>query len=218
MAEIITTVSTPRAELPGADSAPLPADKARGVDPRFGKPDATEANRFLKALTRLDRSGETYTYQTFDDSAAKRPQLAKIFHGKGNGERLKQLNAQGAGIFVMVNAGDGKGRAERNVKRVRALFIDADKNGAAVLKAVKVSGLAPHIVVESSPGKYHVYWIVAPDFPMEKFTAAQQALARKFGTDATVSDLPRVLRLPGFFHMKNPAAPFKVRIVELNDA
>jgi putative DNA primase/helicase len=187
---------------------------------RAGEPDLKQASRFLTVLERHDAPGEFRTYQTFDDrkdkSAPKRPHLARVYNGEGKAAHLAAANAQGAGIYMAINATDGKGREAHNVTRVRAVFIDADKNGVAVLQKVKEAGLAPHIIVESSPGKYHVYWVVAPPCALEVFKPVQQALARKFGTD-NVCDLPRVLRVPGFYHLKNPAAPFMVRIVELNE-
>lgn len=44
------------------------------------------------------------------------------------------------------------------------------------------------------------------------FERAQRTLAAHFNTDPSVCDLPRVLRLPGLFHLKNPAQPFLVRL------
>src|SRR5262249_47767434 len=40
----------------------------------------------------------------------------------------------------------------------------------------------------------------------------QKSLSAKLGTDPTVHDLPRVMRLPGTLHLKDPANP---RLVEL---
>ena len=42
------------------------------------------------------------------------------------GLALTKLNDAGAGIFMMVNAGDGRGRKAENVTRVRAVFADFD--------------------------------------------------------------------------------------------
>ncbi len=69
------------------------------------------------------------------------------------------------------------------------------------------------MVVESARGK-HSYWLLEPGEARESFSKAQAALAGHFQTDPTVKDLPRVMRVPGFLHQKNPASPFLVRIVE----
>jgi len=60
---------------------------------------------------------------------------------------------------------------------------------------------APHIIVESSPGYYHAYWLVK-DISLDEFRGMQKALAERFGGDENVHDLSRVMRVPGFFHRK----------------
>lgn len=114
----------------------------------------------------------------------------------------------GAGIFVMINRGDGMGRRAENVIGVRAHFVDLD---GAPLKPVLEAPLRPNIIVETSPGRYHVYWIV-DGIGLQEFWYFQRELARRFGGDPKVKDLPRVMRVPGFFHLKE--APFLVRIIE----
>ena len=66
--------------------------------------------------------------------------------------------------------------------------------------------IEPHITVESSPGKYHRY-ILVEDAPLDEVEAVQQRLVDDFGSDPNAKDISRVLRLPGFDHMKNPASP-----------
>jgi putative DNA primase/helicase len=74
--------------------------------------------------------------------------------------------------------------------------------------------LQPHIVIESSPGKWHAYWLVS-DSPLEQFKPLQQALAQRFNGDKAVCDLPRVMRLPGFLHQKGE--PVLTRIHRMAD-
>lgn len=121
---------------------------------------------------------------------------------------LERLNNLGHGIFVMVNEGDGNGRAAKNVTAIRALFTDDDQGSADVQGA---TGLQPSLVIVSKRGK-HSYLRVKPGAPLDAFGSAQKALAVKCGTDPKICDLPRVMRLPGFFHVKDPADPFLVRI------
>ena len=111
----------------------------------------------------------------------------------------------------MVNIGDSKGRETENVKTVRAVFADLD---GAPLEPVLAAGPAPHAVVESSPGRWHVYWQVE-GCPLPQFGLIQRAIALRFKSDTSVIDLPRVMRIPGFWHLKS--APFQVRIERLGD-
>lgn len=175
-----------------------------------------QARRYLEALD----YGTEFTFQTFSDgakskrtidgcSAAQSPPDPRpaVFHGTLD-EHVRTLRAEnlaGAGIFVMVNAGDGvvrpgakTCRTAANVIRVRALFVDLD---GAPIQPVLESPIPPHFVVQSSPGRWHAYWRVN-DCPLAKFSAAQAALATKFDGDPSVKDLPRVMRVPGFVHRK----------------
>lgn len=148
---------------------------------------------------RLMAEGEPVTFQTFADRG-KDPRLAQHFTGDLDecAQRLAALNDAGAGVFWMVNEGDGLGRSTANVTAVRALFVDLD--GAPHEPATNAACDA-HALVESSPGRFHVYWLVE-GCRLDQFKPAQLALARKFGGDMSVHDLPRVMRLPGFVHRK----------------
>jgi RecA-family ATPase len=172
-------------------------------------PDLAEARRFLELL---DPDAERFTFQTFDDSAQKRGHLAKVLHGSLDelAPDLIALQKAGAGIFVTVNETDGKGRKAENITRTRAVFADLD--GSPVEPAMACS-LAPHVVVESSPGRFHAYWL-AHRLHLNTFAAVQKCIATRFGGDKAVHDLPRVMRLPGFTHQKGK--PFLTRIVQAN--
>jgi hypothetical protein len=164
------------------------------------------AERFLAALS-PDR---VHTFQTFDDAKRGRKGLSRILHGTfaALSEHLTKLNAQGAGVFVMVNRGDGRGRTADNVTGVRALFVDLD---GSPIEPVLTAPIPPRIVIESSPGKWHAYW-PAGNIPAGMFTVAQKALAARWAGDPKVCDRPRVMRLPGFLHLK--AEPFETQLVK----
>ncbi|WP_425481116.1 DNA-primase RepB domain-containing protein [Ahniella affigens] len=111
----------------------------------------------------------------------------------------------------MVNQGDGSSkRRAQNVKAVRCLFVDLD---GAPLAPIRTAELPPQAIIESSPGRFHAYWRVS-GCPLGAFRSAQQHLAKRFGGDESVCDLPRVMRLPGFLHLK--AEPFLSRVLECN--
>jgi hypothetical protein len=165
-----------------------------------------EADRFLRLLA---PSG-VISYQTFDDGPNVRPGLARKLHGPlaAHSEELSRLNDKGAGVFVMVNRGNGKGRSAKDVQAVRAVFVDLD---SAPLEPALRGPLQPSITVESSPGRFHAYWLVQ-GVPLDAFRPIQTALAQRFHGDPSVKDLCRVMRLPGFLHRKGAA--FESRILE----
>jgi len=173
------------------------------------------AANFLRLLA----EDEAVTFQTYDDDEQRRkagdarPALTWVLHGRleGHDAALERLNRSGAGVFVMVNRGDGRGRKAANVTAVRALFVDLD---GAALQPVLDAGLEPHAIIETSPGRWHAYWLVS-DCSLSDFAPLQRALAARFGGDPSVHDLPRVMRLPGFWHRKG--RPFRTRIEALNN-
>jgi hypothetical protein len=175
------------------------------------RPDLEEAERFLELL---DPSG-LFTFQTFDDNAERKDhRLARVVHGTfaQHAGALTALNQRGAGVFVMVNEGNGVPKAGKtcrsnaNVVRVRRAFVDLD---GAPLEPVLAAFTSPHVVVESSPGKWHAYYLIE-NCSLQEFGPVQRALAARFGGDPSVCDLARVMRLPGFWHQK--AEPFMTRL------
>jgi len=166
-----------------------------------------------KAFFTLIAEDEHVTFQTFDDRGKDRS-LATIHHGDLDhcAKELLRRNGRGAGVFFAVNYTDGKGRQAENITGVRALFVDLD---GAPLQPVIDCEIEPHCIVETSPGKWHAYWLVA-DVPLAQFKPLQKAIARRFGGDPQVCDLSRVMRVPGFIHRKG--SPFMSRIVATNAA
>ena len=154
---------------------------------------------FLRALG-LERA----TFQTF----AERPgaeAYPRILHGPHRAveRRLRELNGAGSSINFMVNKGDLRGRRTENVVAVTAYFADLD--GAELYDEYP---LKPTAIVESSPGKYHLYWRVE-NAPMGTFQHVQLHVAELLGSDPQVAELPDTLRLPGYLHQKRE--PFLCR-------
>lgn len=167
-----------------------------------------EAARFLYAI---DPTATAWTFQTFDDSPEKRGALARTLHGTlaEHAAELARLNAAGAGVFITPNETNGTGRKAENITRVRAVFADFDNPPPGILERLRAGPLPPSILVESSAGKWHAYWL-ADGVTLGEFKPLQQALARHWGSDPAVCDLPRVMRLPGFTHRKGEPQPVKL--------
>lgn len=120
-------------------------------------------------------------------------------------DQLTEFNRQGAGVALVVNQTDLKGRAIGNVTHVRALFTDDDNN---LNKFIALD--PPSFIVRSKngPHKYYLFRGVA----LEHFSDMQKNLAAEAETDSKVCDLGRAMRLAGFYHMKDPSNPFIVNI------
>lgn len=158
-----------------------------------------------------------HTFQIFFEKSkqikgnSKNSRPPEVFFGTFNelNDELYEKNLEGYAVTILINQGDQKGRKAENIKAVRAVFLDLD--GASPDK-VKAAKFKPHIVVESSEGKYHAYWLVK-DCPLKLFSKIQRAIAKNFDGDPKISDLSRVMRLPGFLHQKDE--PFVSKLLKI---
>ena len=179
-------------------------------------------------MTLLSLLGTHHTFQTFDDNADRKDKaLARQFHGTldEHAHALHALNGQGAGVYVTVNATDGNGRKAANITAVRALFVDFDAPDDDRVARLLGLPIPPTVIVESSQGKHHAYWVV-DGIDLSEFGTYQKRLIAYFTAqgdtpDKAVHDLPRVMRLPDFIHAKvkdGVASPaFISRVVHAGD-
>jgi hypothetical protein len=173
----------------------------------------------VRFLLLLDKYAERFTFQTFTDCKARRNNgrknrqgdpLARVLQGtlEQHWCELCKLNNRGAGVYVTVNETDGNGRTADNIIRVRAVFEEQDTPN----KPPATYPLEPNLVVESSPGKFHRYWFV-DGLDLGEWEGIQAGIAERYQGDPSAAEgVNRVMRLPGFFHNKNPAAPHLVTI------
>ena len=193
-------------QMINSDFTDSPEDNQENLN--YLKLDLNLAQRFLTLLSQCDEA-DAFTFQIFSEGKSSSGAYAKILHGTlaELSEDLTQANLNGCGIFVTINRTDGKGRKNENIVGIRAVFVDLD---GAPLQPVLDAPLSPHIVIESSSGRYHAYWIIE-DLACDEFTSIQKELAAQFGGDPQVNDRGRVMRLPGFYHLKG--LPYQTNII-----
>lgn len=176
-------------------------------------PDPAAALQFLNAL---DQSATAFNFRSFPEAQAGGARrhddvpLARI------PSLMVECAAEGRALFVVVNAGGQRGS---EIADCRAIFLDIDAKAFETREACDAAMRFAHegrrstsesipvgwphasAIVQSGGGGWHVWWFV-DDIPRERFTAIQKAIARRFGGDAAVCDLARVMRLPGSIHFK----------------
>lgn len=126
---------------------------------------------------------------------------------------LRAENARRFSVFVSVNAirPQRKARTREAIGEVRHVFLDADRDGGAVLTAIagRRDLPPPSFVLRSSPNRLHVLWRVS-GFTKEGVEVLQKQLARELGTDKAATSCAQLTRLPGFFNHKYRPAPIVV--------
>ena len=101
-----------------------------------------------------------------------------------------------------------RARTRDAIAEVRHVFLDADRDGAAVLAAIsrRRDLPPPSYVTHSSSNRLHVLWQVS-DFTKDDVEALQNRLAVELGTDKAATSCAQVTRLPGYFnHKYRPAS------------
>jgi hypothetical protein len=168
-----------------------------------------QARRYLDLLAGGDAP---HCFQPYHDLNRNDPEtgwMRRAVHGR-LGEvwpKLVERQSKGAAIAVTMAETDGCGRKSANMIRARAVWIEAD---AALPRELP---LAPTIAVETSPGHRH-YVYVSRDLTWELWHGVQQVLIADYGSDRRAAHPTQVLRLPGTLHLKDPAHPHLVDIVE----
>ncbi len=128
-----------------------------------------------------------------------------------NRKNAQEWNEKGYGIFHTVQEFFGPRRIE-NLTHINAWAVDLDKGTKEEMLARISKGLPPTMLVETKNG-YHVYFS-AKDATSENWKLiVENRLVPFYEADKKAKDLARLLRVPGFYHMKDPANPFMVKVV-----
>lgn len=133
---------------------------------------------------------------------------------------LAHHNACGSDIFVGMNpvSDAARGRTKQNIKTIRHVYLDLDRNADDSLKAIRETREVPepNFVLDTSPGKHQVVWRVA-GLAQKEAELLLHDLASHFSGDLAATDSTRVLRLPGFANRKLPKE-FIVQVCQQSDA
>jgi len=118
---------------------------------------------------------------------------------------LASQNAAGSDVFIGMNPiKDGAySRTKENIKQIRHVYLDLDRNGDEAVNAIRNSTEVPppNFVLDTSPGKRQVVWKVEG---LSQYDAESllRGLSNQFGGDPAATDSTRVLRVPGFLNRK----------------
>ncbi len=132
---------------------------------------------------------------------------------------LLEQNQAGADIFIGMNPiKDGAySRTKQNLKEIRQVYLDLDRNGDQALQVIRSSPEVPrpNFVLNTSPRKHQVVWRIE-GLTIEEAEALLHCMASHLGGDLVATDATRVLRLPGFANRKL-AQVFVVQVIQESD-
>ena len=129
--------------------------------------------------------------------------------------KCQELESQGTlfTLHVTLNQCSDKGRKLPDVQSARVLCVDLDTPIEAETLQEYISRYYPHLVVESSPKKYHLYWKISPIIPLESWSYFQLALSELFGSDRTLAQKNKTIRVPGVSRVLADTSEFMPSIV-----
>jgi KaiC/GvpD/RAD55 family RecA-like ATPase len=129
-------------------------------------------------------------------------------------ERVNKDENQRVHAYFGANPRKAKGQSQaEGVALARCLFADFD--GGVILEdayaRIKAAGLPWPTAILESGGGVHAWWRL--DEPMTDANAwheRMKAIASALGSDSSVCDWPRIMRLPGFINWKHEQRPLAV--------
>lgn len=152
-----------------------------------------QAQAFYHLLT--GDPNPSMVWQVFCDYDKERKDLATWWQGTLDAQRLDFHSQRGCGVFATINGG---GRYSSEITQFRAVFMDSDGIGYPTSWVVP-----PHIIVERDATHYHAYWLLDGDCNATEWAMAQKQIALHYGSDDSIVNQDRVMRVPGFKHQKD---------------
>ena len=154
----------------------------------------------LVALVLVSHDEETKTQQRIWN--------AKKAASKEVQKWLKYSNTHGFDIYIGMNPlqPGSRTRSKEDIQEVRRVYLDLDEDGPSKLKEVLEDGFSGKLpsasyIINTSPDRYQLIWNVKPaSFTPSEAESLMRGLATRYGGDRSVTDVSRVLRLPGFKH------------------
>lgn len=135
---------------------------------------------------------------------------------------MHEENEKGMGIFFAVNEMVPGHRGRDYVVNVRAYYVDVD--GARdnlekdlVSEDMLSAQLPPTSIVYTRNGVQALWAVHSGSIDAEEYKITESGLIHKFHADKNAKDIARVLRVPGFLHMKNPATPYLCTVMYQDD-
>ncbi len=143
------------------------------------------------------------------------PELKKRGAFEIQKSEIRQYNQQGYGIFHTANEFNGRRKAE-NLVKINYWLADIDEGDKFNEQIDRIMSLPliPTILIETKKG-FHCYW-KAENATLENYKEIEKGLIQRLKADKACTDVCRLLRYPGTYHMKDPQNPFKVELIMNN--
>jgi hypothetical protein len=158
-------------------------------------------------LERLGRKGDA-RFRAFPHKHTPKGKKATLGARKPcNLQELQKAQDIGLGAYVVINRG---GDDKASITECIAYFAEFDgQSEADQISRVQQSGLPESsLTVRTGGGSLHFYWLlVEPMTDTAQWQADMKRLAAHLGSDGSINDPSRVMRLPGCWYMDGEQQP-----------
>lgn len=164
-------------------------------------------------LSQLDPAAKRFHFRTIPEAkGATEPARNIVARFDDVAEELVSANRAGCAVYVSTQDMRGDSAKAANLKRLRCHWIDIDaRQGQKLPRNWKL--LPPQIVIETSPGSSHCWFLLADSPEAEQWAGVQRALVKRFRSDFNgCTNVAKLLRVPGFLHQKDE--PHLVRVLD----
>jgi len=171
--------------------------------PAWPTPDPVQINRFLNLLGKPKGSSRLRAFLP-KGHAKKKGDLGR--KGRGDLKQIETWQREERGAYIVVaNGGD----SEKEITGSTAFFIEYDDRPKAwQLDCWRELGLPrPSMQNDTAGRSVHSYWVLKSPMDPQAWKAVQRRLLEYAKADTNIGDIPRVMRLPGTWHMNAAGKP-----------
>lgn len=130
-------------------------------------------------------------------------------------EKIENYQADGRGVYVVVNGAGGRGHSDADIKQCCAIFCEWDDIPLAEQfeKWSEVGFVEPTFTIYSGDKSMQPYWLFDEQIDPEQWRELQVMLIEIMDADQSNKNPSRVFRLAGAWHVKPDREPIKSEIV-----
>lgn len=168
-------------------------------------PDYDDLERYLSFLAGMTNEKEIFTYCLMDAESIGPMPGCGVMHGKAKDIYSDLITySHTVTLHICLNRTNLKGRRRENISGVRVLCADLDGETTTTnqIKEI-VAKYSPGLIVESSPSRYHIYWKLSPEIPLDVWSTLQLGLAKMLGGDYSLNQVTHTIRAPGILRVKD---------------
>ena len=132
-------------------------------------------------------------------------------------ERFSEFNAEGRGIYLVVNNG---GNSDNSITECVAFFVEWDDiSQEKQLNIYKEKNLpAPTFQVNTGGKSIHNYWVLKKPVSQLIWSPIQKRLIDYTNSDKQIKNPSRVMRLAGFYHVKDGKPTEQSKLINITQS